>query len=86
MKEDVRSCCLCFAKIVANRIMASYNMFDDEDYDEIFLTQSGDGDKCVSLEEDMEYKTVHDPQYSDILDNDEEKRDIRLRCVVLGCQ
>ena len=31
-------------------------------------------DKVVSLEEDSEYKTVKVPEYSDISDEEEEKR------------
>ena len=56
--------------------MAKFDMLDDED---IFFTQTSKNDVCVSLEEDMEYKTIHDPNYSDISDAESEKRDDHKR-------
>ena len=53
----------------------------DEDYGDMFITQPAPSDNCVSLEEDgeNEFKTVKDPQYSDISEDEESARDSRLR-------
>ena len=61
-------------------------MFDEDDYGDIFITQSSHKEECVSLEEndvEGEFMTVKDPQYSDISDEDEEVAcDQRLRFVI----
>ena len=59
--------------------MANFNMMDEDDFEGIFLTQESRRNLCVSLEEDMEFKSVHNPEYSDISDCEEEKRYERLR-------
>ena len=55
----------------------------DDDFGQLFITQESNKDTCVSLEEDNEdnvnYKTVMDPQYSDISDFEDEAREKRLR-------
>ena len=40
----------------------------DEEYDNIFITQEPSNDNVVSLEDNVEYKTVRDEKYSDISD------------------
>ena len=61
--------------------MASFDLLDDDDFSEIFLTQRSNHKDYVSLEEDGNFQQVHDPQYSDISDCEEQEREIRLRCV-----
>ena len=53
---------------------------DEEDYHDIFITQEVKSkfENDASLEEDMEYKTFRDPQYSDISDNEEAEREKRI--------
>ena len=53
-------------------ILANFNVYDEDDFEEFFFAQHSKGGQCVSLEEDVEYKTVHDPQYSDISDSYDE--------------
>ena len=64
-------------------IMADFVDFnDDEEYGNMFIKQSAHSDNYVSLEEDGEsgFKTVKDPNYSDISDDDgESEHDNRLR-------
>ena len=55
---------------------------DDEDYGDLFITQTPKEVPMVSLEDDneVEFKTIRDPQYSDISDEDEDAmRDVRIR-------
>ena len=59
--------------------MANFNISDDDDFADIFLTQSSSGNSSVSLENDMEFKSVLDPQYSDISDVDEEENGDKIR-------
>ena len=61
--------------------MADYYEFEDDDFGDMFITQSAPSDNCVSLEEDGEnvFKSVKDPQYSDISDDEETERERRLR-------
>ena len=57
--------------------MANFSVWDDEDdYGGLFITQSSSLDNCVSLEEDNEgeFVSVRDPQYSDISDVEEESK------------
>ena len=64
--------------------MADFNLLDeDEDYACLFITQSSNEQKCISLEEDEEkvYKTVHNSDYSDVSDDDNDMMDERLRHV-----
>ena len=63
-------------------VMADFFDFnDDEEYRNMFITQSAPSDSCVSLEEDGEigFKTVKDPNYSNISEDEETERDNRLR-------
>ena len=63
-------------------IMATFDLFD-VDYGDLFLTQSGSNDACVSLEEDSirmeQFQAVKDPQYSDICDFEDNQFDDKLR-------
>ena len=65
--------------------MDNFNGWDeDEDYGDLFITQTPKVVQMVSLEDDNEgeFKTVRDLQYSDISDEDEEVMcDVRLRYV-----
>ena len=50
-------------------------MFDDDEFGDLFITQTPRSDKSdnvVSLEENERFKTILDPQYSDIRDGEEE--------------
>ena len=49
--------------------MANFNILDDDDYRDLFITQTP-RQETVSLEEVDEFKTVFDPKYSDILDEE----------------
>ena len=59
-------------------------MFDEEDYGDIFITQSSFSNKMediVSLEENDGFKTVNDPRYSDVSDFEDDgalERSLRL--------
>ena len=57
--------------------MANFNMIEDDDFADIFVTQWSHQD--VSLEEDTEYKSILDPKYSDISDTEEEQCEERIR-------
>ena len=62
--------------------MANFDMFDEE-FEDIFLTQQPMSTSCVSLEDKDDnrsiYKTVLDPQYLDISDNEDKARERCLR-------
>ena len=62
--------------------MAIFDMMDDDDFEGIFLTQMSGTNKLVSLEEECDYKTVHDPKYSDISDDEEKQTEMNLRFVI----
>ena len=51
----------------------------DDDYGDIFITQSSSSDNVVSLEENNEYRTVKDEKYSDISDFEDDAFEDRLR-------
>ena len=63
-------------------IMASFELFDDEDgYGDMFITQTPRQD-TVSLEENgeiNEFRTVLDEKYSDISDEESDGLERRLR-------
>ena len=63
--------------------MANFSMFEDDDFGDLFITQtprSEGSNNVVSLEEIDGFKSVKDPQYSDISDVDEdEAMERRLR-------
>ena len=64
--------------------MEYFSVFDEDDYGDLFITQSNHMEECVSLEENdncVEFKSVKDPQYSDISDAEEEAREQRLRFI-----
>ena len=55
--------------------MAEFNGFEDDDYGDLFITQSsnsGNEDGVVSLEEKDEFRSVLDPNYSDVSDFEEQ--------------
>ena len=62
--------------------MANFDMFDEE-YGEIFITQQSRSVPCISLEDNedstSDFRSVLDPQYSDISDFEDETRERRLR-------
>ena len=51
----------------------------DEEFESMFITQTPNKDYEVSLEDDDVFKSVMDPQYSDISDPEEEHMERRLR-------
>ena len=56
-------------------IMDNFEMFDD-DFGDIFITQKSNEDNWISLEDEDNnsevFRTVSDPQYSDISDFEDE--------------
>ena len=64
-------------------VMANFDMYDDDNFEGLFLTQQGRSDKMVSLEEEGEFRTVLSPNYSDISEDETEERGKRLRCVFI---
>ena len=60
--------------------MATFDLFE-EDYGEMFFSQTPNEDKVVSLEEEGDFKTVLDPIYSDISDFEEDDIGIKMRFV-----
>ena len=51
--------------------MANFSILDDNEYGDLFLTQKS-SENVVSLEENMDYKTVHNSDYSDISDTEQD--------------
>ena len=49
--------------------MATFSMFDDDDYGDLFITQEP-STSVVSFEDNCEYRTVKDGNHSDISDDD----------------
>ena len=64
------------------RKMASFDMIDEDDFSDIFVTQQPREDYVVSLEENSEFVSVRDPNYSDVSEEETEQIDRWLRCVV----
>ena len=58
--------------------MANFSIVDDEEYDDIFLTQTP-SNTVVSLEDPGEFITVHNLDYSDISDDEQDRLEERLR-------
>ena len=58
--------------------MANFDMSEDEDYSNMFITQESNS-HTVSLEENEEFKTVLDPKYSDISDDEQDQMEGRMR-------
>ena len=64
--------------------MATFSLLDqDGDYQGFFITQQSK-ENIVSLEDNGEFKMVHDPNCSDISDGDEDFEK-QLRFVLLVC-
>ena len=59
--------------------MAEFNLWDDEDYDNIFITQSSNSENPVSLEESSQVECLKDDKYSDISDDEQDCMIGRLR-------
>ena len=59
-------------------IMEDFDMMDD-DYGDLFITQSSSSDNLVSLEDNNDYRTVKDEKYSDISDFEDDVFDDKLR-------
>ena len=59
--------------------MANFDMFDDDDYGDIFITQESRNSGIVSLEDNDEFKSVLDPKYSDISEDEDDGFDGRLK-------
>ena len=53
--------------------MANFEIIEDEEYDKLFLTQEWNNSGIVSLEESDEFRSVLDPKYSDISEDDDEE-------------
>ena len=74
--------------VISSRKMANFSVFEDEDFEDIFLTQSssgGDNSAIVSLEENEGFRSILDPNFSDISDVDddsERKLERRLRYIL----
>ena len=51
--------------------MENYLMDDDEDYRDIFITQTPRNDNVVSLEDNDKFMSVRDDKYSDISDTED---------------
>ena len=69
-------------KTLYHGIMADFfNFLEDDDYGDMFITQSTHSDKPVSLDDDMEvgFKSVRDPQYLDISEDEDTEHEWRLR-------
>ena len=59
--------------------MANFSLMDDDDYEGLFITQEPSSSNVVSLEDNEDYKTIKDPQYSDISDDETDCMERRLR-------
>ena len=59
--------------------MANFNIYEDDDYGGLFLTQQSSQDQVVSLEENGEFKTVKDDRYSDISDVEQDSIEEQMR-------
>ena len=59
-------------------IMANFSLMEEDDYDSIFLTQQC-SNNVVSLEESGDFKTVHNSEYSDISDDEQDDMEKRMR-------
>ena len=59
-------------------IMANFDMSEDEDYSNMFIIQESNS-HTVSLEENKEFKTVLDPKYSDISDDEQDQMEGSMR-------
>ena len=51
--------------------MEDYLMDDDEDYHDIFITQTPRNDNVVSLEDNDKFMSMRDDKYSDISDTED---------------
>ena len=62
--------------------MATFSLLDeDDDCQGFFITQQSK-DNIVSLQDNGEFKMVHDPNYSDISDGDEDLEKQLRRCMI----
>ena len=71
LKLGVKGCMIVVWGVFICYEMANFSMFDEEDYGDLFITQSSFSSKdenVVSLEENDGFKSVLDPKYSDISD------------------
>ena len=59
--------------------MASFSGLDDDDFNEIFLTQSCESKRLVSLEESDYKEPILDPKYLDISDAEDDQMETSLR-------
>ena len=59
--------------------MANFEIYGEEDYGSLFLTQSSGSGNVVSLEENYGDKVVKSDKYSDISEDEGEELDKRLR-------
>ena len=57
------------------RVMATFNVLDEDDYGDIFITQEPSDSNIVSLEDN----SLMDAKYSDISDFEEDPIEERLR-------
>ena len=55
--------------------MEDYLMDDDEDYHDIFITQTPRNDNVVSLEDNDKFMSVRDDKYSNISDAEDVIKD-----------
>ena len=75
MKEVLGVVCSSFYVTLEcfSRKMANFSVMDDEEYCDMFLTQSSSKMELVSLEEKEEENVFKSADYSDISDAEEDK-------------
>ena len=59
--------------------MANFSLMEDDDYGDIFITQSSSVRNIVSLEENDAGEVLKDPKYSDISDDENNAMEVRIR-------
>ena len=80
VSEQCRIFVVSFYVILDNiGVMEDFEMFEDDEFDSIFVTQSSSSDKTVSLEENSEEKVIRSDEYSDISDDEGDGLERRLR-------
>ena len=71
--SEVTLCCVVFCVgffVDINRKMGDYINVDDDDYGDLFITQSSSGGNAISLEENDGKRGFSDVVYSDISDDE----------------
>ena len=63
--------------------MANFDMFEDDSYGNLFITQESKSQEIVSLGENNEFCDVLDPKYSDISDDEQDLMEQQMRCACI---